>query len=276
MRRGIWRVGDGHVMVLPVFRSPLSRRGFVAGASAVTLAASARIVRAQGRRILIIGDSMIAGGFGLYLARDLQREDGYPTIRDGKASTGLARPDFFDWPARARELVAEHGVCDATVVMLGGNDAQGLYLGKGAWIRFPEQPQWQKEYARRVVELCDIVAPGHEQIFWVGMPVMKPEKLHAKVQRINWICRAEMAIRPHALFVDIWRLLADEDGNYTDRVVIDGDGDGDADDGAGSKRRRGTRVRAGDGIHLSPAGSQYLADYVRATVVDTLGRSTPP
>ncbi len=270
-------------MVSHVSRSSLTRRGWLFGAGALALASSARIVAAGGKRILIIGDSMIAGGFGLYLARDLQREDGFPTIRDGKSSTGLARPDFFDWPARARELVAEHGVCDATVIMVGGNDAQGLYLGKGAWIRFPEEPQWPKEYARRVVTLCDIVAPDHQQIFWVGMPVMKPEKLHAKVQRINWICRAEMAIRPNALFIDIWRLLADENGDYTDRVVLPADaaaaaaaaGDGDADTER-KARPRTTRVRAGDGIHLSPAGSQYLADHVRGVVVQTLGREPSP
>ncbi|MEX1365801.1 MAG: DUF459 domain-containing protein [Nannocystaceae bacterium] len=219
-----------------------------------------------GTRILVIGDSMIAGGFGLYLARALGEELGYDVTRRGKASTGLARPDFFDWIAEARRLVGDEPF-DASLVMFGGNDVQGLHMGKHAdpeWIRWQDEG-WAREYARRVARLAQVLAPDGQRLFWVGMPVMRPEKLHARVQRINTIARAEMAIRRRSEIIDIWSLLAGPDGGYADRVEV-------AEPDGGPARR--VQVRAGDGIHLTVAGAHLLADHVRAVVHRTLTDGT--
>ena len=50
-------------------------------------------------KVLIAGDSM-AQGLGQMLAPLAAGRAGYSTEAIGKASTGLTRPDFFDWPAR--------------------------------------------------------------------------------------------------------------------------------------------------------------------------------
>lgn len=247
-----------------VMRSSLRRRTLLLGAPAAlgTLALAPRLARAAGASVLVVGDSMIAGGFGLYLASALGK-DGFDTHRFGKSSTGLARPDFFDWHAEAQRQV-EATRPDATVVMFGGNDVQGLYMGKGRWIRWHE-PGWSEEYARRVAALCNIVAPNGQRIFWVGMPVMRPAKFHARVQRVNTIYRAEMAIRPAATFVDTWPVLAGPDGGYADKIpVVVGR------DEQGEPIRKLRRVRAGDGIHLSRTGAHVLKDHVRAIVTEVL------
>ena len=214
------------------------------------------------KKILIVGDSMIAGGLGLYLENGLRKVHGHEVRRKGKSSTGLARPDFFSWPKEAQAQLASF-TPDAVVAMFGGNDVQGLYMGKGAWVTWPE-PEWPVEYARRVNAFADLVAPDGRPLFWIGMPVMRPEKFHVRVQRVNTIYRAEMAIRPGAHFIDIWRLLADADGNYTDRVDIDGLPGGKTE-----------RVRAGDGIHLSVAGAHRVEAHVRAIVQETLVPISP-
>lgn len=223
--------------------------------------------------MLVLGDSMIAGGFGLYLARALGDDRGYDVTRRGKSSSGLARPDFFDWIAEARRLVGDTPY-DATVVMFGGNDVQGLYMGKDGghteWIRW-EDEGWSEEYARRVAALSEIVAPDGQQLFWIGMPVMRPSKFHARVQRVNTIYRAEMAIRPNALFVDIWSVLADEDGQYADHIYVTPDepaSEEASEEGAeaGKPKRKKVLVRAGDGIHLTVAGAHYLTAHVEQVV----------
>jgi hypothetical protein len=208
-----------------------------------------------GRRILILGDSMIAGAFGLFLERALQEKHGHVVTRHGKSSTGLARPDFYDWqvvgPAKAKTSPA-----DAVVVMFGGNDAQALRMGttkNAGWIHWGEE-NWESEYRQRIRSLCDAIAPAPVQIYWVGMPVMRPEKLNARVQLLNQIYRSEMALRSNAAFIDIWDLLADEDGNYSHRLQI------------GDMRKK-TTLRAGDGVHLTVAGAHYLADTV-APIID--------
>lgn len=246
-----------------------TRRGWLtglAGLAGAALAMRPGLSRADrygprgGTRVLLIGDSMIAGGFGLYLARALGEQRGYDVTRRGKVSSGLARPDFFDWRAEARKLVGDEPY-DATVVMFGGNDVQGLWMGKshddGPWIRW-EDEGWSEEYARRVAELADIVAPDGQQLFWIGMPVMRPTKFHARVQRVNTIYRAEMALRPNALFVDIWSVLADEDGEYADRIYLTPED--------GETKRKKVTVRAGDGIHLTVAGAHHLTAHVEQVV----------
>ncbi len=261
----------------------MTRRAWAAGLlgsfSTVLIPRSARADRygpAGGPRLLVIGDSMIAGGLGLYLARALG-EDGYDVTRRGKSSSGLARPDFFDWEHEARTLVGQDPF-DATIVMFGGNDVQGLFMGKKAdppWIRWPEDG-WAEEYARRVVALCELVAPDQQQIFWVGMPVMRPERFHRKVQRVNTIFRAEMAIRKNAEFIDIWDLLADENGNYTDRLPLPSPPEPEPETTRKRKRKRKTiTVRAGDGIHLTVAGAHYVADYVHQRVLGVIQRKLP-
>jgi uncharacterized protein len=213
--------------------------------------------------VLLVGDSMIAGGFGLFLERRLRDDHGFVVRRLGKSSSGLGRPDFFDWLDAARRLVKERQPY-ASVVMFGGNDVQGLYMGRGEWIRWHE-PEWRREYAKRVGELCAILAPAGQRIFWVGMPVMRPPKFHARVQRVNRIYRGEMAIRPSAEFIDIWDLFADAEGSYTDRVEVPRTGT----DGQTQMQR--VRVRAGDGIHLSRNGALLLREYVAEHVVSALG-----
>lgn len=207
--------------------------------------------------VLILGDSMIAGGFGVFLERALKKEHGYKTIRRrGKSSSGLARPDFFDWMKEAKALVAKKKP-DINVVMFGGNDVQGLYMGKGKWIRWHEQG-WQEEYVARITALCEIIAPEGQQIFWVGLPIMRPNKFRGRVERVNTIYRAEMAIRPGATFVDTWSLLANTKGEYSDRIYLQPE----FDEAGNPVKRKRKRVRAGDGIHLSPAGAHHLKAHV--------------
>lgn len=263
-------------MVYPTFTPHLTRRDLLraslrASAALVAGLALPRASRADEpaepaepatrKKILILGDSMIAGGLGLYLENGLRKVHGHEVRRKGKSSTGLARPDFFSWQKEAAAQL-EGFTPDAVIVMFGGNDVQGLYMGKGQWITWPE-PEWPAEYARRVNAFADLVAPDGRPLFWIGMPVMRPEKFHVRVQRVNTIYRAEMAIRPGARFIDIWRLLADADGEYTDRLDIDGVPGGKSE-----------RVRAGDGIHLSVAGAHRAEAHVRAIVQETLVPAT--
>ncbi len=246
----------------------LLRRDLLLGSAAVAAVTAGRSVRAAGpgdTKILVLGDSMIAGAFGVFLERALKKDYRLPVRRAGKSSSGLARPDFYDWHVAAGEVVGKWAP-DASVVMFGGNDVQGLYMGRDEWIRWNE-PGWDEEYARRIDRLCDIIAPSGQRIFWVGMPVMRPAKFHERVKRVNVIYRARMAVREGATFVDAWELLADQDGEYADKIAIDG-----ADGSPGKK----VRVRAGDGIHLSPAGANILRDHVLAVLERELGLEPPP
>lgn len=241
----------------------LRRRTVLAGLAAAASSLFSPRARALGAapKTLILGDSMIAGGFGVFLERALKKDYAVPVKRAGKSSSGLSRPDFHDWPEAATAIVGKWKP-EASVVMFGGNDVQGLYMGKGEWITWNEDA-WDEEYAKRVDALADILAPAGERLFWVGMPVMRPAKFHERVKRVNTIYRARMAARPGATFIDAWDLLADPDGNYADKIAI-----GTGQDGSPGKK---VRVRAGDGIHLSPRGAELLRDHVLGVLEAELG-----
>ncbi|MEO1058910.1 MAG: hypothetical protein AAFY28_18540, partial [Actinomycetota bacterium] len=74
--------------------------------------------------VLIIGDSD-AGTFGPYLQTLLDGTQHAETTLDYKVSSGLARPDFFDWPAEAESKLAEVNP-DIVVATWGGTDSQAL------------------------------------------------------------------------------------------------------------------------------------------------------
>ncbi len=247
----------------------VNRRTWLAGAasagtslgfSALASSKDPPVTKKTEPKILIVGDSMITGGFGVFLERSLEKEHGYPVRRMGKSSTGLARPDFFNWMKNAKALIAE-GQPDIIIVMFGGNDTQGLYMGKGEWIRWGEEGWWP-EYARRIDELCTILAPDEQQIYWVGLPTMRPDKFRGRVEYVNTIFRAEMAIRRNAYFIDTWSVLADENGEYADRIFLEPAAEG--------VKRSKVRVRAGDGIHISPEGSHHLKKHVLGVLLPEL------
>jgi hypothetical protein len=232
------------------------RRALALLAGVPTLALLPCPARAEAPRILMIGSSTMAGGFGLYLGQDLEREHGCVIDRQGKPSTGLARPDFHDW-VKAGAAARAAFRPDVVLCLFGGNDGQGLYMGRRAaeeWIRWGE-PGWIPEYRRRVNAFADAVAPSlTERLVWIGMQQVRAEQLRSRVAIMNEVFETEMALRPNARYVDTWGALSDN-GKYSDHMTVAG------------KR---SRVRTGDGVHVTPSGAHVLADHVRPHVVAML------
>ena len=73
---------------------------------------------------MIVGDSD-AGTFAPYLEMLLDETGLVDVELDYVVSSGLARPDFHDWPAHLRDTLATSDP-DIVIVTFGGNDAQGL------------------------------------------------------------------------------------------------------------------------------------------------------
>lgn len=235
----------------------LRRRTLLLGTIGAVLAAGTREARADQARVLLLGGSSMVGSLGRLLEEGCQRS-GFETLRDAKISSGLARPDFFDWPARAGELYRSFKPT-ATVCMFGGNDGQGLAVkvdGEAGWIRWHE-PGWPDEYAKRVHALITAVSPAGEPVFWLGMPMMANPARTTKMQRINELAREQLQQSRAGYFVDTWHLLADRGGAYTRRVKHNG---------------RWLTVRAKDGVHLTREGAQLVAEYVVPIVRSTISR----
>ena len=190
--------------------------------------------------VLYVGDSLLQ-----YVEPTLRAEQAQPELFshrfDWRYSTGLARPDYFDWPNHLSErLKPEHPA--AIVVMLGANDGQAISVENR--ILRVETESWVEEYRARALALAKVAGSAEAEVFWIGLPVMRSRGMYRRAEIMNSAFKAAADTVESVQFVDIWDLFADDDGNYT-RYLTDPDG----------VRRS---ARGSDGIHLSRAGTRRL------------------
>jgi uncharacterized protein len=204
-------------------------------------------------RVYIAGDSD-AGTFGPYLEQLLGLTGVTTSTLDYKVSSGLTRPDFYDWPARLREqmpIVDPHIV----VVTFGGNDAQDIRVdGTSFGVSAPE---WTTEYRRRVGEVLDTLGAGGRKVIWVGIPNASSESFTNRLRVQRDAVVAELAERPDVAYVDAWERFSGRNGGYAEYVI-------DPRDGVGKD------VRASDGFHLNTTGAEILALDIAEVVREVL------
>jgi uncharacterized protein len=200
-------------------------------------------------RILVVGDSD-AGTFGPYLKELLDDTGVAETTVDYKVSSGLSRPDFFDWPAHLRAQLPDVDP-DIVVVTFGGNDAQGMARADGSFPSEWSDPvaareTWFPEYERRAGEVMDLLAAEGRTVVWVGIPNDDNPDVTARLEVQDEAVRAAIAQRPRVVFVDTWARFSSGNGGWAEYVI-------DPRDGAGKD------VRAEDGFHLNENGAEILA-----------------
>lgn len=209
--------------------------------------------------ILVIGDSLSIP-LGQQLEAYFKKKKNVGFMRRGKVSSGLARPDFFDWEKNLTEL-ARSMKPSTVVIMIGTNDNQTL-RGKGPKVRFGTK-QWEKEYVARAERLFDICRTNNPdvRIFWVGAPIMGRPNLLADVRKINGVI-ADLCLRNQdCTYIDTWDALADDRGRFTKFMA----------DSSGEK----VRVRADDGVHLTRFGSKIIAGRTLKKMTTAIRKSEP-
>jgi hypothetical protein len=166
-------------------------------------------------------------------------------------STGLSRPDYYDWGARFNEQVPTLDP-DIVIVSFGGNDAQGLRNIDETWA-VPYSPAsgqddnvWRAEYGRRVGSTMDYLLAGGRTLIWVGIPNHRDPDVSARMEVQNEVVRAEAAKRPGVLLVDTWQRFLAPNGEYAEFRVD-------------PRTKEGVDVRSNDGFHLNENGAEILA-----------------
>ncbi|HTU39363.1 MAG TPA: DUF459 domain-containing protein [Acidimicrobiales bacterium] len=195
-------------------------------------------------RVLIVGDS-IGLDLGGPLQSDLAQTGVVSAALDARESTGLTRPDYFNWPA---ELTSDLKTVDpqVVVIMMGANDAQD-FLGP------PDvpytSPQWNTLYTQRVTQFMQIAQSGGALVVWAGMPPMQNPGLNAQMTDLNAIVQHQAAAQhPSVEFLSTDRSLGTAQGGYTAFIT----------NGAGQV----VDVRSPDGTHLTAAGGEVVAQQV--------------
>ncbi len=203
------------------------------------------VTAANPLRVYVAGDSF-ATWMGYDFADYAKRDGVLTSLLDFKISSGLARPDYFDWPARLTQAMASSPPPEAVIWFSGANDYIDMRTDSGSLTR--GTPEWLTEYRKRAGEVMDIVGKRGGQMYWVGQPIMR-DRARAKVAAdINTVVAAEAQSRPWVHYLDIWAMFTDSNGSYA-AFLPDASGEF-------------VRVRQEEGIHLTRTATTWVSDRV--------------
>jgi hypothetical protein len=165
------------------------------------------------------------------------RELGVPkVVAAGKSISGLARPDFYNWPVHLKSALASLHP-QAVVFMVGMNDGQGM-TARGKTLSFGTAA-WKKEYTKRVKAMMDAMrSAGVKHVYWIGMPIMRSAAFGKKMAVLNAIFRSQAGAHSGVTYVDAWKRFATAKGAYV------------------------AKWRSADGMHFNMAGVNRLVGAV--------------
>ncbi len=212
--------------------------------------------------VLLLGDSLIATSFGQHLE---SRLDSHPLIqckRRAKTSSGLARPDFFDWMEEGQREVERHKP-EVVVVILGGNDGQGLLERKGKGGVSWGGPEWEPAYRQRVEDFLRVIAAPGRRVLWLALPPTGLPRFERKLELIRRVQREVIAGREDTVHFDTGPLFTDASGKPLKEARVQG-------------FRKPRALKMDDGVHFTLAGGHYFANKVYPEVLDLLGLGEAP
>jgi uncharacterized protein len=204
-------------------------------------------------RVLIFGDSL-AEDVAAPLLADLEATGAARVFTYGQISTGITRPDYFNWVAHLRYDVYLTRP-DVVIGMLGANDAQGIpgppYLAFNT-------PEWRAQYLRNAGQLFSAGRKGGRAFVWISVPTIADKGRNAEwgvVRALQHRAAAEHGVH----YFDADAVLA-PNGRYAAYLRVGGEL---------------ALVRQPDGIHLTPAGGALLARSVLVSIERSLRVTFP-
>lgn len=207
-----------------------------------------RTVKAKPRsgrlRVLAAGDSMIQY-VDLYLKQKLKRITLSRLRSDDHISTGISKPQLFNWPRRAASTARSYKP-DVTVMFIGANDGFNMTTPGGGSASCCGEA-WVEEYARRVRAMMrDYERGGAAHVYWLLLPAARGSSFNAIFRRVNQAILRAAAESETTHVVDLRRTFT-PGGRFRQSIRW---------------RGRSVNVRAADGVHLNPAGAKIAAELV--------------
>lgn len=164
----------------------------------------------------------------------------------GQVSTGLARPDVFNWFTHINDFVVNNHP-QLIIITFGANDDQYLYSDSGPIGPFGSEA-WRAQYATRVGSTLDFLANQGVYTIWIAIPPVRDPVRNDRYQIINDVVRTSVSARPAtASYIETKKAFTNPDGTYSDSPLLNG---------------TPTLLRAQDGIHFTRAGGDVIANLV--------------
>lgn len=233
--------------VQPASAVALASASQVQPASAV--AASTRLAaRDAAPKILFAGDSMMQGVAPIVISHMRKEFPGGLFVDVSKQSTGLTVNRYFDWPAKIRDESIKQDI-NTVVIFLGPNDPWDIYEGKKRYA-FPSD-SWEKKYRDRVDEVLDFAVSRGMRIIWIGLPVMREERIKTGAKIENKIFLEETK-KYNFDYLPTEDILGSLDGPYQKYIT--------------DPKKGKLVVRADDGIHFTSLGLRLISARVEELI----------
>ncbi len=198
-------------------------------------------------RVLLMGDSLMED-FGLTFYQFTKARRGLQMILLAKFSTGLCRPDYFNWFELFPRTLDEKQP-HIVLFMMGANDGQPVWYSREQIVQFRPAELWKNAYDERVGTLLADAQNRRALPMWVGMPVMGGRHASQLVQTEE--ATREACARRSVPYVDNRARLADADGKYQSFMK--------------NEEGKLVRIRKKDLDHMTPEGNRIL---LRAAMPD--------
>jgi uncharacterized protein len=206
-------------------------------------------------RVAIVGDSL-AAGLG-YFAERVFLPRLVRVSPQGRISTGLARPDYFNWPYTMHRIVDRFDP-DLVIVMLGENDHQSLQTVHGEREALIGTSEWPPTYRERVLRMMRIATSKGAKVVWAGLPISADVRLREHSRRQNEIFGFAASISNDVAYFDAWERFREPRAGYTAYF---------------REGRRVILIREGDGLHFNAIGYTILAREIAKLAVEEFGLS---
>ncbi len=200
--------------------------------------------------VIVAGDSIADGVWG-GLYRKLLRDKRYEIVRKARNSSGFVA---FDWVEELR-ATDELKRADAVIFLAGTNDRQSL-VSQGKPRHLFGTKAWEEGYIERVTALMQSMKTQNIPLVWISLPIARKDEFNKDSRYLNNLF-AQAARNSGVIYVDIWAMFADKDGQYS-AYLPDTDG-------------RNRLLRDNDGIHFTPRGYEMIAD----AVLEKLQKTVP-
>jgi hypothetical protein len=206
-----------------------------------TLPCRSNLTSADPLRLWVGGDSL-AGSLGPALGTLAGATGVVQPYFHSRVSSGLSNPGFVDWPALgAKEMAAVNP--EIVVFIISTND-YGVAMNKTVDTLTGELA-WKAAYTKEVDDMLKVFEGSGRTVLWLGAPVLGDTKQNDAIKDLNAVEKDVAKKHPDAIYFDTYGLFADQDGKYS-ATVTDTDG-------------KTIVARAGDGVHLTVDGGNYLA-----------------
>jgi hypothetical protein len=208
------------------------------------------------KRVLVVGD-FLATALAKGLALTYQENPDVVVIDATSGSSGLVRNDYYDWPGKLPSIAEEQNP-DAILVLVGGNDRQGIDTASGPYALGTDG--WRTAYASRVNALAEALRATGKPALWVGLMPVQSSTMSRDYSSFNGIVREQLETKGIP-FIDTWNGFADAEGKF---VAVGPD-----------IRGQSVQLRASDGLNFTRAGQRKLAFFVEQELQDIFGGIAP-